>query len=101
MPWLDRLAPPAPVARIAVVNNGTLIQWDPVSAGKEPAKYLVYRFAPGTKTDLENADNIMVLTQANSFLDRDNSKQYQYIVTALDRTWNESEKSNIVMLKMP
>jgi uncharacterized lipoprotein YddW (UPF0748 family) len=99
MPWLDRIAPPSPVARIAVVNNGNLIQWDPVIAGKEPAKYLVYRFAPGAKIDLENADNIMALTQANSFLDRDNSKQYQYVITALDRVWNESEKSNIVYIK--
>lgn len=100
-PWLDRIAPPAPAARIAVVNKGTLIQWDAVNAGKDPAKYLVYRFEPGAKIDLENANHIMVLTQGNSFLDKDNSKQFQYVVTALDRTWNESEKSNVVMLKTP
>lgn len=94
--WLDHSAPPAPVARIAVVNNGTLIQWDAVNSGEEMTRYLVYRFEPNAKIDLDNADKIMVLTQRNSFLDKDDSKHYQYVVTALDRLWNESEQSNVV-----
>jgi uncharacterized lipoprotein YddW (UPF0748 family) len=95
MTWLDNVAPLAPVARVSQSNSGMIVQWDQANASKEPLKYLVYRFGADEKISLGNSENIIALTQANTFIDREGNKSYKYIVTALDRLWNESEKSNI------
>lgn len=98
MSWIDNVPPAAPVARAAATNNGMLIQWEETNVSKEPIKYLVYRFGPDEKINLASAENIIALTQASSFIDKDGGKNYKYVVTALDRLWNESEKSNVVSL---
>jgi uncharacterized lipoprotein YddW (UPF0748 family) len=96
MPWLDNTPPAAPVARSAKSTNGNLLQWDEANPSREPLKYLVYRFESEEKINLNSAENIIALTQASSYVDKDGGKNYKYVVTALDRTWNESEKSNVV-----
>jgi len=101
MPWIDPTPPPAPEARIAVTNNGLLLQWDEHNPQKEPLKYLVYRFDRNEPADLSNASRIIALTQLTSFTDREGSRNYKYVVTALDRTWNESAPSNAVFLTTP
>jgi nitrate reductase assembly molybdenum cofactor insertion protein NarJ len=64
-------------------------------------KYLVYRFDDKEKQDLSDANNIIALTKGSVFIDKDGGKNYRYVVTALDRLWNESEKSNTVELVAP
>lgn len=96
MPWIDNQAPAAPVAKLTKTANGTLLQWDQANPAKEPLKYLVYRFDAEEKVNLNNPENIIALTQASSFTDKETGKNYRYVVTALDRLWNESEKSNMV-----
>jgi len=64
---------------------------------KETLKYLVYRFGADEKINLGNADKIIALTSSKKFMDAEGGKNdYRYVVTALDRLWNESEQSNIV-----
>lgn len=101
MTWLDHTAPPAPVLKASHTANGIMLQWEGSNTGRAPMKYLVYRFAPNEKTDLSNAENIVALTKSTVFIDKEGSKNDKYIVTALDRLWNESEKSNTAELVNP
>lgn len=94
MPWLDKSAPAAPVLKVSASSKGLLLQWEPNNTIKEKLRYLVYRFDEDEKIDLERAENIISLTQSTSVLDQEGNERYKYVVTALDRLWNESEKSN-------
>jgi len=98
MYWLDNVAPIAPFARGTATDKGVSLHWEDKSTEKEPLKFLVYRFGIDEKIDLNRSSNIIALTQQKSFLDRGGNKQYRYVITALDRLWNESEMSNIVVL---
>ncbi len=97
MPWLDQTVPAPPSAHCSNGSNGILIQWEEKNPSKEPLKYLVYRFEQNEKVDLTDARNIIALTQNKLFLDREGHKNYKYMVTSLDRLWNESEPSNIIV----
>jgi len=58
----------------------------------EATKYVVYRFAPGERVDLESAANIVKIT-GNTFCKLpyvDGKTRYTYVVTALNRIQNES-----------
>ncbi len=96
MPWLDDDAPNAPELKI---DNGELA-WHTKNPDKEPLRYVVYRFDNGEKVDLERNDHIVSIQQETTFRDPDARyhKQATYIVTALDRTWNESDASNAVKM---
>lgn len=98
MPWIDNIPPAAPVVKIGSSQTGTFLIWEESGAAKESLKYLVYRFDEQEKINLANADNIIALTKNKTFLDTDGSKNSRYVVTALDRLWNESEQSNTVIL---
>lgn len=100
MTWLDHTAPPPPLLRATSSREGIVLHWEDEEA-KEPLRFLVYRFAQEEKIDLSNAGRIIALTGNTSFTDREGSKQYKYVVTALDRLWNESEKSNIAEFTAP
>ena len=97
MPWLNNIPPQKPILKISENNDGTLLNWSVNNPSQEPLKYLVYRFEPNEKINLENSRKILCLTQETSFLDKENhqNKSYKYIVTALDRLWNESEGAEI------
>lgn len=101
MTWIDNIAPAAPVLKISNASNGIMLQWEGSNASKEPLKYLVYRFGANEKQDLSNAEHIIALTRNTAFIDKDGNKHYKYVVTALDRLWNESEKSNTAELVTP
>ena len=102
MPWIDSVAPSAPQnVAIAVQNQKYILRWQPPHASKETLKYAVYCFAPGEKTDLNNASKNMQLTAQNQ-IEITEAKQKlncTFVVTALDRLWNESLPSNSVILK--
>ncbi len=94
MPWLDKDAPAAPVAlQLHPTEGGTQLQWKPSpSAGREPVRYAIYRFAEGEVINLERAERLIALTQELQFTDPFNTRgtKVVYVVTALDRLWNES-----------
>lgn len=96
MDWLDSIAPKAPILKI----SGTSLQWQSASAEEEQLRYVVYRFEPDELTDLDDATHIVSVQQGTVYKAKPpkGSKPYVYIVTALDRLWNESEASNPVKL---
>ncbi len=96
-PWLDNTPPAAPAVTLISSAQGNFIRWEQNSTVNEPLRYLVYRFEQHEKTDLTNSSKILALTRSKSFTDKDYdpTKSYRYVVTALDRLWNESEPSNI------
>lgn len=94
MTWLDSIAPVAPPALKAIPSSqGTLLQWQ--HAGKEKVRYAVYRFPNGEPVNINRADRMIRITQATELLDEDANKYKKttYVVTALDRLWNESKPS--------
>ena len=71
------------------------------AAAKEPLRYVVYRFVNNEKVDLGRNDRIVSIQQATEFTDPD-AKKYKecsYVVTAMDRMWNESKGSNAGVVK--
>ena len=97
MPWLDSIPPAAPALKTEASARGTILKWQENNPKKEPLRYVVYRFVNNEKVDLERNDKILSIQQGMEFTDADAKKykQCSYIVTALDRTWNESNASNV------
>jgi hypothetical protein len=95
MPWIDNVAPAAPTVKHA----GDQLEWQVRNPDKEPLKYVVYRFAPGEAVNLDRNDKIVSVQQGSSYkLPEGKQRAGTWIVTALDRLWNESEAGNAVKL---
>ena len=100
MKWIDSIAPAPPIVRAIPSSQGTLLKWEAPTAinhKNEIIRFAVYRFTNNEPIDLERADKIIHLSANFQFLDVDANKfrKCTYVVTALDRLWNESEPSNI------
>ncbi len=100
MPWKDDVIPNTPTA---LTHQGTpeniRLTWQapsPASDGDTASWYAIYRFEgiPDLPADLENGANLLDVVPGDSLAYTDRSAErfttYQYVVTALDRTWNES-----------
>ena len=96
MRWLDSVAPAAPQLKGVKLERGYLLQWRQTDPRNEPIRYAVYRFAKGERIDLNNPQNLLGLTTDLKYSDGDVQGAYTYVVTALDRLWNESPASNTV-----
>jgi uncharacterized lipoprotein YddW (UPF0748 family) len=99
MPWLDSIPPAAPVLKMEVSVIGNVLKWTEANPQKEPIKYVVYRFPGNEPVNLDRSDRIVAIQQETFFKDIDSwkNKHCTYIVTALDRMWNESKPSNKVV----
>lgn len=95
MKWIDSVAPQPPVIQLQQTAQGRLLRWTAV-AGEPAWRYAVYRFEKGEAVDLNRADRLLGLTDETEFLDADRVGQSVYVVTSLDRIWNESGGSNQV-----
>ena len=97
MPFIDGKAPKK-VKRMKVLNiDGDMVLFWTAPSGKSwkdmATKYVVYRFEKGQKTDISNPMNIITIT-SDTYLKlpyQDGTKEYTYVVTALDRMQNESK----------
>ncbi len=98
MTWLDSVAPAAPVLKITTTAAGSKLQWQTANPTREPLKYVVYRFVNNEPVNLDRSDRILAIQQDADYIDNDTRKYKQctYVVTALDRMWNESVASNKV-----
>lgn len=93
MSWIPHTRVEAPMLTASNTNAGKLLQWN----ANTKLRYLVYRFEQNEKIDLNQSDNIIALINSNKYIDKpESNNQYKYVVTALDRLWNESTASNIV-----
>jgi len=96
MRWLDSIAPPPPVVRGISTANGYLLEWLPPNPAEVTLRYAVYRFPKGDRIDLSNPERILALTPETKYLDVEPTGSSTYVVTTLDRLWNESVPSNKV-----
>jgi hypothetical protein len=97
MPWIDNSAPAPPKAQINRQGYRVNLSWGYGLSISSELKYLVYRFEKSERVDLNNAAKILCLTKGSQFAETiTNGKQYKYVVTALDRLWNESAPSEIL-----
>ncbi len=97
MAWIDSVPPQPPVLRSIPSGKGTILRWEAANPGRETLRYAVYRFNNDETVDLNRNDRIIALTTETEFLDDKASgfKRSYYVVTALDRLWNESAPSNV------
>jgi uncharacterized lipoprotein YddW (UPF0748 family) len=94
----DRISPSEPYA----------ILWDaplPASDGDTAYRYAVYRFTTPniTQADLANPANILTVVPQNYSIPPNPSGtgSFFFVVTALDRNWNESVMSSILQIGGP
>lgn len=102
MLWLDSIPPTPPVLKADPYNKGLRLSWSGENPSNEPLKFAIYRFKKGERIDLSKSANIIALTQQTEYLDMsaDKTQGNSYVVTALDRLWNESMPSNLVTIAL-
>lgn len=100
MTWLDSVAPNAPALSAVREGSGATLRWESVNPTGEKLRYVVYRFYPNEPIDLERNDRMLSLQQTTTYTDKTAGryKNCTYIVTCLDRMWNESMPSNKVLI---
>ncbi len=104
MPWIDNKAPLPP---IHFRKRGHKLKWKPVGAEAEMDKtvnYLVYLNPVGQMFNPKNPENIFTITNHKSIVFKPNSRKlqrkYEIRISALDRLHNESEISNVKVIKL-
>jgi uncharacterized lipoprotein YddW (UPF0748 family) len=93
------LSPTAPNIKHITSNKGILLQWDYTPHLKTiPGKhrFVVYKFAKDELVNLNDATKIYAITSSNSFIVKYSKSGEKYVVTTIDRCWNESGASNII-----
>lgn len=98
MPWLDHKSPDAPELKGEMKNGQMHLEWTVVGKKQDNITYAVYRFNKEEAIDLDKSEHIIAVQKDNKFIDKTASakKTEVYVVTALDRLWNESKASNAV-----
>lgn len=95
MTFIDKNAPSKPAkARVIGGDKGPLLVWLPKETADEmqrPVRYAVYRFPKGKKANVEDADHLLVITPNNFVEISEADRGCTYLITALDRLWNESK----------
>ncbi len=107
MPWKEQVPPNAPVNFEAVASGPSItLTWEPpgvASDGDVAMRYALYRFSatPTLPIDLGGAEALVAVLggEATSYVDTPPASgvaaTYQYVLTALDRNWNESTPSTL------
>ncbi|MBQ0024140.1 MAG: family 10 glycosylhydrolase [Bacteroidales bacterium] len=89
---------PAPVKSIKRSNGAiawTVTPTDDVM--QQPHFFVVYRFAAKEKIDIANSGKIVKITRDNSFKpEGKRDGKYKYVVTVVDKCWNESTASKAI-----
>lgn len=97
MPWLDNNAPSAPKLTGKLQADGMHLEWVMTQVENHPDyRFAIYKFNENEKIDLDKSEHIIALQKGNSFVDKNANPKSKdiYVVTALDRLWNESKASN-------
>lgn len=93
--WIDDKAPEAVTS---VTAAGGVLTWCTEATDdifQQPHFYIVYRYARGERADLKDPAHIIAITRSCYFRpdDGDMHEGDRYIVTVVDRCWNESPAS--------
>ncbi len=108
MLWLDSVPPNVPQHLVAKpTGQGVTLNWQtplPASDNEPAYGYVIYRFGDTDKIDLTNPQNILHIIYNNATTYQDNTvqrgKTYLYVITALDRLKNESDRSPTIAVKV-
>lgn len=87
--------PPLAVAKISM--SGGKITWEATPTKdkmQEPLFYAVYKFPAGTPININDTRYLAKITNSNVYTITD-TKPHNYVITVIDRCWNESEGSQI------
>ena len=92
--WLDKIAPAA-CSGLKVKKKGKqlMLTWQPAATNdpmQQAVRYVVYRFEKGKPVDLTNAAAIVAITGEPALTTEKPKGKHTWVVTALDRCWNES-----------
>ena len=107
MNWKDSIPPFAPTnLKSERTNEGIKLEWnkpDSAEDGEFPQYYLVYRFDESDEINLDDPMKILKLIPADQtdFIDTgslDTESRIIYIVTSLDRLWNESTQYALIKI---
>ncbi len=109
MLWRDAVMPNIPRELTAkVTGKAVSLHWElpfPASDNDTAFGYVVYRFDEHEPINLTDPKHILNITytQQRSFEDQsaETGKNYQYVVTTLDRLKNESYPSNTAAVNLP
>lgn len=97
MPFIDQKAPKKPKKVKPVwTADGYILFWRQPKGkkwGDVASKYVVYRFAPGERVNIDDASKMVTITDKTMLKlpYQDGKTKYTYVVTALDRMSNESK----------
>lgn len=108
MPWKDNVPPTAPM-QASISSNPTTgrvdLRWQPGPAatdGQLARQYVVYRLpggaGPVTAADLADPATIRTITDSTAFQDVASIVPTRYVLTALDRLYNESAPTTFQVL---
>ena len=107
MCWKDSVPPLEPIGlKSQKINEGIKLEWskpDSAEDGEYPSYYLIYRFNENDKINLDDPSKILKLIppEQTGFIDDQifsRKSHVIYIVTSLDRLWNESRKYAITII---
>ena len=97
--------PPAPVRNFSgyKTNKGIQLTWQAIPTGNEMDKaayFCIYRFDVNEPVNLNDATKMLKVVRKPHYIvpNSTNSKNYKYVVTALDRLHNESQASKAIIL---
>ena len=97
--------PPAPVKNFTGKNtpNGKQLAWEATPAQNEwdrAAYFCVYRFETNEPVNIEDATKLQKIVRKPVYIipETTGNKKYKYVVTALDRLYNESKASRAVTM---
>ncbi|HTN47102.1 MAG TPA: family 10 glycosylhydrolase [Flavipsychrobacter sp.] len=99
MKWIDSVAPAPPIVKFSKTAQGILLSWDmPFDSKDKNLRYAIYRFVNNEPVNLNLSSKIIGLQSTKEFADADGAKYAKctYVITALDRLWNESKPSEAV-----
>lgn len=109
MSWKDAVPPLAPKNLIMRLDsNGVLLTWDKPEIstdGDEARSFVIYSFDSPDKIDLNDPSKIIHITpQATTkfkhFISLKDKKEFVYVVTSLDKHFNESKDYAVVSMEI-
>lgn len=104
MPSIDNRPPAAPyLASASNEPNGVKLNWKNRDASTK--YFVIYRFGKGERINLDDptkiVDTVRRTGDRETYLDTKviSNQDYRYVITAVDRLHNESNKSNLVRVR--
>lgn len=106
MKWKDSIPPNAPMNIKGYKSNDMYkIEWqlpEKASDGEIVSRFAVYRIPLNLKPTINDSQFLYKIFQGDItsfFISEDDANQYRYVVTSLDRLWNESKAGVSIAFK--